>query len=147
MIKRFLQVSIAVQDLDAAIEKYSNVLGTTPTFVKPEAVMFPGVKAAVFLVGDVAITLIASERDDSLVAEVLKTRGEGIFLMCFEVSDVEQHMKELVERGVRFLKDQPSPYPTGNGKSNYGLPDSLHGVYVGFAQFWGEGPGALLVKD
>ena len=132
MITRLFEVAIVVRELDAAVEKYSQVLGITPLFMKAEDIPFPGIKVAVFLIGDVVLSLIGSEQADSPVADFLETRGEGLYLIGLGVTDIEQHMREAGERGVRFVMDKPLPYIAG--KQNISLPESMHGVQICWAE-------------
>jgi len=133
MIKRFTEVGIAVKDLDAAIEKYSVVFGMAPVFLKAEHFPLPGLKGAVFLIGDVAISLLAPAQADSAIANFIETKGEGVFLINFEVDDIEQAMKDLAGKGVKFISEKPLPYVAG--KINFGHPKSMHGIMTAFAQY------------
>jgi methylmalonyl-CoA epimerase len=132
MITRLCEVCITVKDFDAAVKKYSEVLGITPIFMKAEDVPVPGVKVAIFPIRDIALTLIGSEQEDSLVAEFLKTKGEGISLINFEVTDIKQTMTELGRKGVTFISDEPMPYIAG--MQNYSLPESMHGAQICWSQ-------------
>lgn len=132
MITRLCEVCITVKDFDAAVKKYSEVLGITPIFMKAEDLPFPGVKVAIFPIWDIALTLIGSEQEDSPVAEFLKTKGEGISLINFEVTDIKQTMTELERKGVTFISDEPIPYIAG--MQNYSLPESMHGAQICWSQ-------------
>jgi len=132
VITRLFEVSIVVKDFDAAVKKYSEVLGITPLFMKAEDIPFPGLKVAVFLIGDVVLSLIASEQADTPIAEFIETRGEGLYLIGLEVTDIEQHVREAGEKGVRFMMDKPLPYVAGT--QNFSLPESMHGVQICWAQ-------------
>ena len=132
MIKGFFGVSIAVKDLDAAAEKYSEVLGIEPVHYKPEELAMPGLKGVRFRVGEATISLIASEKPDTAVAKFVETKGEGIFLASLEVTDVEQDMKEAAAKGVQMVVDKP--IDTASGKLVFGHPKSMHGVQFEFLQ-------------
>ena len=132
MITRLCEVCITVKDFDAAVKKYSEVLGITPIFMKAEDLPFPGVKVAIFPIRDIALSLIGSEQEDSPIAEFLKTRGEGISLINFEVTDIKQTMTELERKGVTFISDAPIPYVAG--MQNYSLPESMHGAQICWSQ-------------
>jgi len=132
MITRLCEVCITVKDFDAAVKKYSEVLGITPIFMKAEDLPFPGVKVAIFPIRDIALSLIGSEQEDSPVAEFLKTKGEGISLINFEVTDIKQTMTELGRKGVTFISDEPIPYIAG--MQNYSLPESMHGAQICWSQ-------------
>lgn len=132
MIKRFSGVSIAVKDLEAAVKKYSDVLGVKPEFTKPGFFPFPGIKGAIFKIGDVRLYLVASEQPNTSIAKFVETRGEGVFLLSLEVDDVEQATKELGKKGVKFVSDTPLPFAAG--KVNFVHPKSMHGVQFEFVQ-------------
>ena len=132
MITKLCEVCITVKDFDAAVKKYSEVLGITPIFMKAEDLPFPGVKVAIFPIRDIALSLIGSEQEDSPVAEFLKTKGEGISLINFEVTDIKQTMTELGRKGVTFISDEPIPYIAG--MQNYSLPESMHGAQICWSQ-------------
>ena len=132
MIKGFYGVSIAVKDLDAAAEKYAEVLGIEPVTYKPEELAMPGLKGVRFRIGGVTISLIASEQPDTAVAKFIETRGEGIFLASLEVTDVEEDMKEAAAKGVQMVVDKP--IDTASGKLVFGHPKSMHGVQFEFIQ-------------
>ena len=133
MIKRFKGVTIAVKDLDAAIKKYEDVLGVKHQVLEPEFFAFPGHRGAFFSLGDVQISLVASEQPESSVNKFLETRGEGVFLISLEVDDAEQARNELVEKGVKFVGDGTHTF--SGGKVNFAHPKSMHGVQIEFPQF------------
>ena len=132
MIKRFFGVSIAVKDLDTAVKKYRDVFRVKPKFVKPEKFSYPGLKGAMFSVGGVRITLTASEKPDTPIAKFVETRGEGVFLLSFEVTDAAEATKELIGKGVNFVSDKPLSFP--GGVTNFSHPKSMHGVQFEFLQ-------------
>jgi methylmalonyl-CoA/ethylmalonyl-CoA epimerase len=132
MIKRFFGLNIAVKDLDAAVKKYSDVLGVKPEFIKPEDFAFPGLKGVIFTVGDIRINIIASERPDTNIAKFVETRGEGVFLLSLQVTDLDKDMAGLAKKGVQFVSDKPMPYSAG--RVNFGRPKSMHGVQWEFLE-------------
>ncbi|TET87978.1 MAG: methylmalonyl-CoA epimerase [Dehalococcoidia bacterium] len=132
MIKQFYGINIAVKDLDEAVKKYSDVLGVQPVYTKPEDFAFPGLKGATLKVAGVSINLIASDNPETPIYKFVESRGEGVFLISLQVTDLEKDMKELTEKGVRFVSPEPMSYATG--KVNFGHPKSLHGVQIEFIQ-------------
>ena len=132
MITRLFEVCIVVKDFDAAVKKYSEVLGMTPIFMRPEDIPMPGLKVAIFTIRDIALSLIGSEQEDNFVAEALKTKGEGLLQICLGVTDIEQTMRELGKKGVKFITDEPIPYIAG--RQTISLPESMHGVQICWSQ-------------
>jgi len=131
-IKRLLDVSIAVKDLDAAVQRYSAVLGLEPRLLPPEHYAYPGLKGARFYLGSVAISLVASEEPSTPIAKFLETRGEGLNHISVEVTDLEQDMRHLADKGVTFITDGPLAFP--EGRVVFAHPRSLHGVQIAFVE-------------
>ena len=132
MIKRFIDVGIAVEDLDAAVKKYSEVLGVKPSMLPPEHYAYSGLKGARFRIGEVTISLVASEKADGPVARFLETRGEGLNHISLEVTDIEQDIRDLAGKGVKFASDRPLAF--SDGEVIFAHPKSLHGVQIAFVQ-------------
>jgi len=132
VIKRFIDVGIAVEDLDAAVKKYSEVLGVKPSMLPPEHYAYSGLKGARFRIGEVTISLVASEKADGPVARFLETRGEGLNHISLEVTDIEQDIRDLAGKGVKFASDRPLAF--SDGEVIFAHPKSLHGVQIAFVQ-------------
>ena len=132
MIKRFAGINIAVKDLDAAMKKYSDFLGVKPIPYRTEDFAYPGLKGASFHLGDVKIFLIASEQPETPVAKFIEAKGEGVSQISLEVTDIEKDVKDLTEKGVKFVSDKPLTF--SDGKVNFTHPKSMHGVEWEFMQ-------------
>jgi len=132
MIRRFIDIGIAVRDLDSAVERYSQVLGVRPRMLGPEHYVYPGLKGARFYLGNATISLVVSEDTDSPISKFIKTRGEGINHISLEVTDLEQDMKYFAEKGMTFLTRKPLSFP--DGKVVFTHPKSTHGVQIAFVQ-------------
>ena len=132
MVKQFYGLSIAVKDLDAAIKKYSTVLGVTPVPSDPSHFAYPDMKGASFRLGEITIQLIASDNPDTSVSKFVERRGEGVFLISLLVDNLEKEMQELTAKEVRLVSDKALPY--ASGIVNFAHPKSMHGVQVEFIQ-------------
>ncbi|RLC94573.1 MAG: hypothetical protein DRI39_02425 [Chloroflexi bacterium] len=132
MIKELYGVNIAVKDLDAAVQKYSAILGGEPEWTKPEDFAFPGLRGATIKVGGVSINLISSDNPETSIYKFLESRGEGVFLLSFRVTDLPNDMKDLEAKGVKLVSPEPMTY--SGGIVNFGHPKSLHGVQMEFIQ-------------
>ncbi len=134
MIKKFYGINIAVKDLDQAIEKYSAILGSEPKHLREKDFGFPGLTGAQFLVNEIRINLIASMATDTPVAKFVEGRGDGVFLLSVEVSDVEQLMKDLTQKGMKFTSEKPLVF-SNVAKMAFGHPTSMHGVQWEFLEW------------
>jgi methylmalonyl-CoA/ethylmalonyl-CoA epimerase len=132
MIKRLIDVGIAVRDLDHAVVTYTHILGITPTMLGPEHYVYPGLKGARFYLPNATITLIASDDHESPVARFIAHSGEGVNHISLEVTDVEQDMKDMAPKGLLFLSQRPLPFP--QGRVVFAHPRSTHGVQIAFVQ-------------
>lgn len=132
MVKRFIDVGIAVKDFDAAIKKYSEVLGVKPSILPPGHYAYSSLKGARFRIGEATISLVASEKTDTPIAKFLENRGEGVNHVTFEVTDIEQDMRDLAGKGVKFASDRPLAF--SDGEVIFAHPKSLHGVQIAFVQ-------------
>lgn len=124
-------IGIAVKNLDAAIETYTELLGT-PCY-KTEEVASEGVKTAFFQIGESKIELLEATTDSSPIAKFIEKKGEGIHHIAFDVTNIAESMKELSAKGFQLLNEQPK-----NGADNklvaFFHPKSTNGVLVELCQ-------------
>lgn len=130
MIEKLRCILIAVKDFDAAVGRFSDVLG-----VKPKVVDFEGegIRSAFFPIGDSAIELIAPAKPGIPLEKFLNTRGEGFFGISLQVDNIEEAMKDLEAKQVRLLAQEPMTDELGY-RYVYSHPKSLHGVEIEFTQ-------------
>jgi methylmalonyl-CoA epimerase len=131
VIKRFIDVGIAVKNLETALATYSEVLGVTPRMLGHTDYAYPGLKGARFYLGNATISLVASDDPQSPVAKFIETRGEGINHLTLEITNL-QDIAHLAKQGVEFLTDKPLDFP--EGRVIFAHPRSLHGVQIAFVQ-------------
>lgn len=141
MVKRFLDVGIAVADLDGAVDTYSRILGAAPLMLGPEHYAYPGLKGARFYLEAATISLVASRDDGSPIASFIASRGEGVNHISFEVADIDQAVIDMEAVGITFLTPQPLSFP--QGRVIFTHPRSTHGVQIAVVQ---PGPGVDLLN-
>jgi methylmalonyl-CoA/ethylmalonyl-CoA epimerase len=105
MVKRVHHINFVVNDLEAAIKRYEEILGV-PVHAR-EGLESRGVKLARFRVGEVWIVLVQPISDEGVPADHLRRHGEGFFLISYEVDDVEQAAQDINAKGVQFLNEEP----------------------------------------
>jgi methylmalonyl-CoA epimerase len=132
MVKRFLDVGIAVADLDRAVATYSRLLGLGPTMLGPGDYAYPGLKGARFYIEDATISLVASMDDSSHIATFIASRGEGVNHISFEVADIDQAVIDMQAGGIAFLTPEPLSFP--QGRVIFTHPRSTHGVQIAIVQ-------------
>jgi len=93
------RVTIAVKDMEKGKELYSELLGATFYPANDEEAATMGIQVA--MSWDAGIELIAPLPDrDSLVKQLMETRGEGVVGVVFAVDDVEQARQAAERRGI-----------------------------------------------
>lgn len=140
MIKRLngINVAVAKENLGEVVERWASVFGVKPAYYDPRDFAVPGVKGAKLEIGGVEINIIAGEDDEGSIARFVSNKGEGVFLISFEVDNVEETTKEISEKGVKFVSDEPLTVTGGNfpgGKVNFVHPKSMNGVQMEFIKF------------
>jgi len=98
-------IGIAVESLDEAIPFYEKMLGSACYAV--EEVKDQKVKTAFFKVGQTKIELLESTDPEGPIGKFLEKRGEGIHHLAFAVEDIESHLKEAEEAGIRLIDQTP----------------------------------------
>jgi methylmalonyl-CoA epimerase len=133
MTRGIHHVGVAVDDLDAAIDRYRSLFGAT---VEHRArVEDQGVEAASLRVGRSRVELLAPLGPDTPVGRFLAKRGPGMHHVAFEVDDVGAELARLVAAGAELIDESPR-------RGLFGLevafvhPEATGGV---LAEFVGDG--------
>jgi methylmalonyl-CoA/ethylmalonyl-CoA epimerase len=100
--ERIDHIAIVVQDLDAALRVYHDVLGLP--LERVEEVPAEKVKVAFLPLpkGDGEVELVQPTADDTGIARYLAKRGEGMHHICFEVDDIQATARRESGAEVRF---------------------------------------------
>ena len=118
-------VAIAVKDLEAAIDFYSEAFGLSLTHV--ETVEDQQVRTAIFGEGMGRIELICPTAPDTGVARFLEKRGEGLHHICIEVEDIDDALFALKARGTKLIDEVPK-IGAGGARIAFIHPKGTHGV-------------------
>lgn len=124
-------IGVAVTDLEESVPFYEQVLGLKKTGL--ETVPEQGVEIAFFRSGESKIELLAPLSEDSPIARHIEKRGEGLQHLALRVKDIENKVKEMREKGVQFLSDEPT-LGAENMKIIFIHPRSSHGVLMELCQ-------------
>lgn len=124
-------VAIVVEDLDAAIRMYRDVLGLE--LVEVEEVPEQQVRTAIFGHGMGRIELISPTVKSSGVARFLEKRGEGLHHICIEVEDIEAALEALKAHAASLIDSSPKP-GAGGARVAFVHPKGVHGVLLELRQ-------------
>lgn len=126
MIQSVDHIGVAVADLDAAVTRYTQLMGFPP--VRIEEVPTENVKVAFFKVGDTQVELLAATSPDSAIAQFLAKRGEGVHHLAFRVSDLSAAIVHYQNDGFTIIGGiRPGAHGT---RVAFLHPRSTHGTLV-----------------
>jgi methylmalonyl-CoA/ethylmalonyl-CoA epimerase len=124
-------IGIAVKNLNASSTLFSKLLGTAS--YKEELVDSEGVHTAFFKVGAQKIELLAPTAVNSPIAKFLKTKGEGVHHIAFDVVDIEKEIKRLKLEGFEIINETPK-VGADNKLVAFLHPKSSNGVLIELCQ-------------
>ena len=107
-------------DLDAAVERFTRLFGLT-VHRRGESKEF-GFKNAILPTGIGHIELLEPTDPEKPIGKFLAKRGEGVYLVGFEVKDIPGAVAHLKAQGVRVDHRQP--------EFAWVHPQETHGVFV-----------------
>ncbi len=134
MLSEIDHVGIAVDDLEAAVERYRRAFGIEP--VHRERVGPQGVEEVLFRVGASFIQLLGALGPETPVGRFLADRGPGVHHVAYRVDDVAAALERLKAEGVRLVDEIPRPGSRGTTIA-FVHPKDVGGVLVELVQ---EGP-------
>jgi len=126
-VRRFDHITIAVKDLDAAIETYTRCLNLQAK--DRRRVEHLGMENVFLPFGDGAIELTAPLKDADAADHVerfLERRGEGMMNLCLTVEDVDAASTHLKKCGVRVIEHKDAD----GDKIAMIHPKDMHGVMI-----------------
>lgn len=124
-------VGIAVEDLEAAVERYRAIFGLNPAH--REVVLSQGVEEVLFRIGTSYVQLLGALGPDTPVGRFLAKRGPGVHHVAYRVDDVAAALDRLRAEGVRLVDEVPRPGSRGTTIA-FVHPQDLDGVLVELVQ-------------
>jgi methylmalonyl-CoA epimerase len=112
MIKRIAYIGVAVKNLEQARKKFTEHLNAK--VIRAGSSEIDHVKNTYLTVGEDVFELIEPYSPDSPVSRFMDKRGEGVQYIGLEVTDLDETVKELRAKGVRFVSEKPVEYPNGS---------------------------------
>jgi methylmalonyl-CoA/ethylmalonyl-CoA epimerase len=120
MLGDVVELSVAVRDLDQAVERYTRLFGLR-VHRRGESREF-GFKNAILPTGIGHIELLQPTDPDKAVGRFLARHGEGVYLVGFECRDIPGAVAQLRGAGARV--DSPRP------EIAWVHPREAHGLFV-----------------
>jgi len=131
MLSRIDHIGVAVEDLDAALELYADVLKMP--VVHRETVTEQGVEAILLDVGENHVELLAPLGPDTPVGKFLAKKGPGLHHVAYQVADIEATLAALKDAGTRLIDEAPR-VGIRNSRVAFVHPASTGGVLTEIVQ-------------
>ena len=139
MITGVRSITIAVNDLNQAVENYQALLGMEPEYGSGYEVLLAGCglrevgldfddQVAVFDANGVLIILITGSKEASPIGRFLRKKGEGVFMVSLEADDAAKEADRLRTKGKTIVFD--SNLDGAFGSTNFIHPKDMNGVMV-----------------
>ena len=124
-------IGIAVNDLEAAINKYKILTGDYNPLI--EEVSDQNIKAAIFKTNNSIeggrVELVTPLSELSPISKYLRNKGEGLHHICIYVDDINAKLTELKEAGFSLIDKTPRIGAEGK-KIAFIHPKDSHGVLI-----------------
>jgi methylmalonyl-CoA/ethylmalonyl-CoA epimerase len=91
------------------------------------------VRTAFLPIGDTEIELLESTDPDGPIGRYIEKRGEGVQHIAYRVENIEEAIKEMMDKGVRMIDETPR-YGAGGAKIAFCHPKSTKGVLIELCQ-------------
>ena len=105
MVAKIDHIGIAVNNIEEAVKLYTDVLGLKVSGT--ETVEEQKVKTAIIPVGESKIELLESTSPEGTIAKFIEKRGEGIHHLALGVSNIEEALETLKEKGIPLIDEKP----------------------------------------
>ncbi|MBM3161969.1 MAG: methylmalonyl-CoA epimerase [Chlorobi bacterium] len=103
MITKIDHIAIAVQNLESALETFSNVLGCAPGSITIENVPSEKVRVAFIPVGETKIELLQPLGDDSPISKFLVKNGDGMHHIALQSTDIDEETARIAALNITTL--------------------------------------------
>jgi methylmalonyl-CoA/ethylmalonyl-CoA epimerase len=120
-------LGVAVNSIDDGKSFWRDILGLE--FEGTENVEEQKVNTGFFPVGESEVELLESTSPDGPIAKYLEKKGQGMQHIAFRVSNLEEALQELKEKGVRLIDEKPR-HGAGGAKIAFLHPKATGGVLV-----------------
>ena len=123
-------VGVAVPSIDDAMHFYGDKLGLAvdETLELPDRQL----RVAFVKTDNMLIELLEPTDPDTPVARFLERRGPGLHHLCFGTPDIREHLRDLRDKGVELIDEEPRP--GAHGEVAFLQPTSALGVLVELIQ-------------
>jgi len=127
MFKKIDHIGVAVKNLETLGSFFEEKVGIKLS--EPEVVEEQKVKAAFIKIGESKIELMESTSPEGAIGKFIEKKGEGFQHIAFSVTNIEEKLAQLKEKGVQLI-DQTPRIGAGGKKIAFLHPKSTSGILV-----------------
>ncbi|HCJ56662.1 methylmalonyl-CoA epimerase [Lutispora sp.] len=98
-------IGIALDNIEELGSFLENVLGIPLTGI--EKVPERKLKVAFYPIGETDLELLEETGEGSTIAYFLKSRGNGLQHLAFQVDDIDKAVEYMKSKGIEFIEDKP----------------------------------------
>ncbi|SER78755.1 methylmalonyl-CoA epimerase [Psychrobacillus sp. OK032] len=98
-------IGIAVKSIEESLPYYTETLGLK--LLNIEEVASEKVRVAFIDSGNVKLELLEPIDESSAVHSFIEKKGEGIHHVAFGVTNIQERLNELKEKGVKLIQETP----------------------------------------
>ena len=126
-------LTLAIRDLEPVLNDYECLLGLKATTVDPRQEW--QARRSRLRVGDMSIDLVCPTGEGGPIADFLRERGDGPYLLTLGVEDLEHAERLLRERGTGVSERTRTDVPSGPGSRTLMVdPSALLGTRIELVQ-------------
>ena len=105
MASKIDHIGIAVNNIEEAVKLYTEVLGLKVSGM--ETLEEQKVKTAMIPVGESKIELLETTDAEGPIGKFIEKRGEGLHHVALAVSNIQDVLKALKEKGIQLIDETP----------------------------------------
>jgi len=129
MIQKISHIGLGVKDLAGACSFFREKFG----LVASEQESFGELIFSFISLGDTKLELLQSTDSEGTIAKFIRSKGEGIHHISFEVEDIQAELDHLKEEGVKLINEKP--YRNAhNEQVAFVHPKSTYGILIELMQ-------------
>jgi len=119
-------ISIAVRDLDKAVEDYKHAFGWEVAGRYSD--LNEKIRVCYFMVGPTAIELVEDIDGTGETARFIKRFGEGVMIVSYNVDSCGHALELLKRNAVRVIDEKPRLAKEQDRRFAFVHPEACHGV-------------------
>lgn len=133
---KFYGLNIAVNNLEEARKHFESLFNVAPVYIDEKEFAFPNMEGYRFDVHGIMIHIVASKTEDTSIANFIRKKGEGVFLLSLETDDIDTEVERIkAETPAQFVTETTD---VGWCKVNFIHPKTMHGVQMEVIQVKGD---------